>query len=174
MGLLDSILGGVAGNVLGSSGGMLGSARSGRGSGSNILMALLPVVLGMLANRGGMGGGASPSAGAGPLGGLGGMGGLGALLDRFQQSGFGDQVQSWISTGENKPIPAEALTQVFDANELSQIASQAGLSEDEARTGLSQLLPQVVDQLTPQGQVPESDQLLSSIDQFERELGQRS
>lgn len=140
-------------------------------------MALLPVVLGMLANRGAMGGGASSGAGAGPLGGLGGlggMGGLGALLERFQQSGYGDQVQSWVSTGENQPISPDALTQVFGANELSQIASQAGVSEDEARTGLSQLLPQMVDQLTPRGQVPESDQLLSSIDQFERELAQRS
>jgi uncharacterized protein YidB (DUF937 family) len=48
------------------------------------------------------------------------------------------------------------------------------VTEDEARAGLSDLLPQVVDQLTPQGQLPEADQLLSSIDEFERELAQRS
>jgi uncharacterized protein YidB (DUF937 family) len=148
-------------------------------------MALLPVVLSMLANRAGgatMGRGAMRGSGlgGGGLGGLGGlgamagMGGLGALLQRFEQKGYRDHVQSWVSTGENQPIAPEALSEVFDGDQLSQIASQAGVSEDEARTGLSELLPQVVDHLTPQGQLPESDQLLSSIDDFERELQQRT
>lgn len=179
MGLLQSILGGIAGNAL----------RRSSGSGrSNILMALLPVVLSMLANRSGARGrsampgfglgtgrgGLGGLAGSGGLGALAGLGGLGALLQRFQQNGYGNQVQSWVGTGENQPIPPEALSQVFDGDQLSQIASQAGVSEDEARTGLSELLPQVVDQLTPQGQLPEPDQLLSRIDEFERELQQQT
>jgi uncharacterized protein YidB (DUF937 family) len=177
MGLLDSILGGIARNALGGRPGVggLGGRRS------NILMALLPVVLSMLANRRGgtMGRSGMPGFGLGSSGGLGGLGalaglgGLGALLQRFQQSGYGDQVQSWIGTGENEPVPPEGLSQVFDQNELSQIASQAGVSEDEARAGLAELLPNVVDQFTPQGEFPAADQFLASIDQFERELQQR-
>lgn len=188
MGLLSSILGGIAGNALGRSSGMGGLRGLGRGGGrSGLLLALLPVVLSMLASRRGnatMGRNAMPGsglgAGAGGLGGLGGLGalaglgGLGALLQRFQQNGFGDQVQSWVGTGENQPIEPEALSRVFDGNELSQIASQAGVSEDEAREGLSQLLPQVVDHLTPQGQLPDPDQVSSSIDEAARELEEQT
>lgn len=188
MGLLDSILGGIAGNALGRARG-LGGMRGfgGRGGRSSVLMALLPVVLSMLAkNRAGarISGSALPGPGLGPadrslgglggLGGIAGMGGLGGLLERFQQKGYADQVQSWIGTGENQPLPPEALSQVFDGDQLSQIATHAGVSEDEARTGLTELLPQVVDHLTPQGQLPESDQLLSSIDEVERHLHERA
>jgi uncharacterized protein YidB (DUF937 family) len=186
MGLLSSILGGIAGNALGRSSGMGGLRGLGRGGGrSSILLALLPVVLSMLANRRGsattarsaMPGFGTGGGGLGGLGGLGalaGLGGLGALLHRFQQNGFGDQVQSWIGTGENQPIEPEAVSRVFDGAELSQIAAQAGVSEDEARTGLSQLLPQVVDHLTPQGQLPDPDQVSSSIDEAARELEEQT
>ena len=176
MGLLDSILAGVAGNALGRSTGM-GGMLGGRGGKSSVLMALLPVVLGMLANRrGGATGGAMPGSpgGTGSLGGMGGLGGLGGLLQRFQQNGLGDYAQYWVGTGENRPIDPDALSRVFDSNELHEIASQAGVSDNEARTGLSALLPQVVDSLTPQGQLPDEDQLLSSVDQFARELETRN
>jgi uncharacterized protein YidB (DUF937 family) len=188
MGLLSSILGGIAGNAIGRSSGMGGLRGLSRGGGrSTILLALLPVVLRMLANRRGsapmgrsgvpgfgLGSGGGGLGGLGGLGALAGMGGLGALLHRFQQNGFGDQVQSWVSTGENQPIEPQALSQVFDGHELSQIASEAGVSEDEARDGLSQLLPQVVDHLTPQGQLPDEDQLRSSLDEAERELQEQT
>jgi uncharacterized protein YidB (DUF937 family) len=170
MGLLDSILGGVAGNALGR--GMGGMGR--RGGRSGLLMALLPIVLSMLRNRGG-GGALGRGRGMGGMGGLGalaGLGGLGALLQQFQSQGYGDQVQSWIGTGENQPIPPDAVGQVFDSNELSQIASQAGVSEDEARAGLSELLPEVVDHFTPGGNVPDFDQLSASVDQFEHQIQQ--
>jgi uncharacterized protein YidB (DUF937 family) len=140
-------------------------------------MALLPIVLAMLSRRrGGAGGfpGLSGTAAGGALGGLAGLGGLGALLERFQQKGHGDEMQSWIGTGENRPITPDALSQVFDGNELSQIASQAGVSEDEARVGLSALLPQIVDQLTPEGRVPDDDQLSSRLDELQGELQQRT
>ena len=199
MGLLDSILGGIAGNLGGSSGtgGMAGQGRAAGGQ-NNILMALLPVVLSMLANRGGAptagnatrGSGVGASDGGllgaiggmaggmgtrgmgstGGMGGMGGLGGLGALLELFQQKGYGDQARSWVGTGQNQPIPPDALSRIFGGDQLSQIASQAGVSEEEARTGLSALLPQVVDQLTPQGELPDQDQLSSTIDDFMRQL----
>ena len=176
MGLLDSILGGIAGNALGRATGL------GRGSGrSRILMALLPIVLGMLANRGasrmGRSGVPPGGGGLGGLGGLGalaGLGGLGGLLQQFQQKGFADHVQSWIGTGENQPIEPTAVSDVFGNAQLAQIASQAGVSDDDARSGLSELLPRVVDHLTPEGKLPDLDQLSSSIDDFERELQQRN
>jgi uncharacterized protein YidB (DUF937 family) len=189
MGLLDSILGGIAGNLGGSSGtgGMAGQGRAAGGQ-NNILMALLPVVLSMLANRGGAPTAGNATRGTGlsasdggllgglrgiggtGMGGMGGLGGLGALLELFQRKGYGDQARSWVGTGQNQPIAPDALSRIFGGDQLSQIASQAGVSEEEARTGLSALLPQVVDQLTPQGQLPDQDQLSSTIDDFMRQL----
>ncbi|MEJ7687418.1 MAG: YidB family protein [Variovorax sp.] len=159
MGLLDQILGGLAGGA----GGRAPSLRGGMGGGA-VLMSLLPVVLGMLSNRG--------AAGAtSGMGGMGSMGGLGGLIEQFTRSGYGGQVDSWIGTGANEALPEEAVGSVFGEDRLSQIAQQAGVSTDEARSGLSELLPGLVDHLTPQGQLPATDQLSSSVDDFVRRLG---
>jgi len=83
-------------------------------------------------------------------------GGLQGILAKAQQAGYGEQVQSWIGTGQNMPIDAGALSQIFGHGQLGQIAQQLGVSQEEAAGGLAQMLPQVVDQMTPQGQVPDN------------------
>ena len=83
-------------------------------------------------------------------------GGLQGVLGKLQQSGYGQQAQSWIGTGQNMPIDAGALSQIFGHGQLGQIAQQLGVSQEEAAGGLAQMLPQVVDQMTPQGQVPDN------------------
>jgi uncharacterized protein YidB (DUF937 family) len=89
-------------------------------------------------------------------------GGLEGLLGKFQQAGYADQAQSWVSTGENRPISGDALEQVLGQGQLAQIAQQLGLSRGETAGGLASILPQVVDRMTPQGQVPEhSDDLVA-------------
>ena len=194
MGLLDEILRGALGGAGGGLGGPLGGSLGGRpprqqGSSGNmggILMALLPVVLGMLANRGnasqaGPGQGHGQQQGGGGLGdllggilggggGAAGGGGLGDLLERFQQAGYGDQAHSWVSTGQNLPISPDVIGQIFGTGGLSQIARQAGLSEEQTSEGLSQLLPDVVDHFTPGGQVPDLDQLSASVDALARQF----
>ena len=170
MGLLDQILGGLAGSVSGRS--PMGNASAGGGM-SSALVALLPVVLGMLANRqGGATGGAgfSPMAGLGGAGGGGGLGGLGGLLQQLTQSGYGQQANSWVGTGRNEPIEPQAWSNVFGSDKIAAIAAQAGLSEEQTRHGLSELMPEVVDRLTPEGQMPAQDRLLASIDDFEKRL----
>jgi uncharacterized protein YidB (DUF937 family) len=82
-------------------------------------------------------------------------GGIEGLLAKFQQAGMGQQAQSWVGTGQNMPISADALSQIFGQGQLSQIAQQMGISPDEAAGGLSQALPHVVDQMTPGGEIPE-------------------
>ena len=196
MGLLDSILGGVLGNAMGQPAPR--QAQPGAG-GNSALMALLPVVLGMLMNRqggqaaasgggglgdvlGGMLGGRGTQSGGGLgdiLGGMlgggagnaSGMGGLGGLLEQFQRAGYAEQANSWVSTGQNQPIPPDAIAQVFGNDTLAQIARQAGISEAEASQGLSQLLPEVVDRVTPNGAVPDLDQLAASVDSLLRQRG---
>ena len=121
-------------------------------------MGLLDGLLGSM--MGGTMGGAQQQQGANPLlqialQMLQQNGGLQGLLGKAQQAGFGTQVQSWIGTGQNMPIDAGALSQIFGQGQLGQIAQQLGMSHDEAAGQLAQALPQVVDQMTPDGQIPE-------------------
>ena len=78
-------------------------------------------------------------------------GGIGALLQRFQQQGFGQQAASWVSTGENQPVDAQAVTEVVGAEDLSKLSQQLGVPQEEVAGGLAQVLPQVVNHLTPDG-----------------------
>jgi uncharacterized protein YidB (DUF937 family) len=163
MGLLDQILGGLTGGMQRQGQSPMGASFGGSGGGA-VLTALLPIVLGMLSNRGG--GVTAPLSGGG-----GGIGGLGGLLQQLTQNGYGREADSWVGTGANEPLPPQAWSKVLAPEQLSAIAAQAGISEDEARHGLSQLVPEVVDHLTPQGQLPPADQLLASIDRFAGQFG---
>jgi uncharacterized protein YidB (DUF937 family) len=81
-------------------------------------------------------------------------GGIEGILGKFQQAGYGQQVQSWISTGQNLPIDPNVLAQIFGREQMGQVAQQMGMSNDEASGGVAEMLPQVIDEMTPQGQVP--------------------
>ena len=98
-------------------------------------------------------------------------GGLGGLLGQLERAGFGEQANSWVSRGANKPISPDAMTQIFGHQGLEQISRQAGISPDEASRGLSALLPEVVDRMTPDGAVPDANTLANSVDDFARRLG---
>jgi uncharacterized protein YidB (DUF937 family) len=81
-------------------------------------------------------------------------GGLAGLMQQFQQAGLGQQAGSWVSTGENMPITADQLTKVFGSSQLQQMASSIGMDSSQFGGQLSQMLPQLIDQLTPNGKVP--------------------
>ena len=81
-------------------------------------------------------------------------GGIEGVLAKFQQAGMGQQAQSWIGTGQNMPVSADALSKIFGQGQLGQIAQQLGMSHEEAAGGLAQALPHVVDQMTPGGEIP--------------------
>ena len=189
MGLLDDLLAGLGNQgSAGQSTGQRPQAQPGDGGMGQLMTALLPIVLTMVASRAS----ATPQAGqgqsaGGPGGGLGGllsavfggsagaagMGGLGALLTQLQRAGFGEQAQSWVGRGQNVPIPAEAMEQVFGRGGVAEIARRAGVSEADASRGLSQLLPAVVDHVTPEGQVPNFDALTASVDALTQRLQRR-
>ena len=173
MALLDELLGGVLRNVVG---GGSGTAPSGKG-------ALIQAVLAMLLQGGGqqqagagpgglrsilgglVGGGGSPGLGGGGLGGAlgGGLGGLGQIL---AQAGLGDQMKSWVSTGHNMPLSPDQVSQAFGPSRLGELAEATGMSHDEVAGQLSQMLPQVVDGLTPGGNLPQGE------DVSQEDLGQ--
>jgi uncharacterized protein YidB (DUF937 family) len=88
-------------------------------------------------------------------------GGIAGLMQNFQQNGAANLLQSWISSGQNLPISADQIQQVLGHQQVVQVAENAGISHDEASSGLAALLPQIVDKLTPNGQVPQSGDLMS-------------
>lgn len=183
MGLLDDLLGGLAGPG-GPAPAPPTRAGAGGASTSSVLMALLPVVLAMLSNRGAQPGSRGQMSGGGlgdilgqvlggAAGGGGPAGGLGDVLAQVQRAGFGEQATSWVGTGANRPIPPDAMSQIFGREGLEQISRQAGLSEEDASRGLSELLPEVVDRVTPGGDVPDLDTLTSTVADLARRFGVR-
>jgi uncharacterized protein YidB (DUF937 family) len=106
----------------------------------------------------------APTSGGsgGLLSGLGG-GGLGAglkdLLDRFRQSGHEEKAQSWVSTGANRPIEPPELEQALGEERIQWLMEQTGLPREQLLAGLSKELPDTIDKLTPNGQVPTDNEL---------------
>ena len=144
---LDDLLKGGLGGLLG---GLAGGAPQGR----------LP-----------RGRAAAPSGGGledllkGGLGGLGGLlagdaagsvlgSGLDGLLKQMQQKGFGDVTDSWVSKGPNKDISTNDLARSIGLDDIDALASRTGLSRNDLLSGLQQQLPDLVDQLTPDGRLP--------------------
>ena len=82
------------------------------------------------------------------------LGGLGGLLNRFQQNGLGDQIDSWIGPGQNKPVAPRQLGTALGPDVVKSLAQRTGLSEQDLMAQLSQILPDVVDKLTPEGRLP--------------------
>ncbi|MFJ2236171.1 YidB family protein [Streptomyces sp. NPDC087859] len=122
----------MAGDDLGSLlGGLLGSGNG--SSGSNILGALLSA----LGKQGGNGNN--------PLGGL---------LDTLARSGLAEQKDSWVGTGANQPVTGTQIQHALPDETLRQVAEESGVTPDKAADELAQVLPRVVDKLTPDGQVP--------------------
>ncbi|MDI3419002.1 YidB family protein [Streptomyces luteolus] len=153
----------MAGNDLGSLlGGLLGGGQQGGagGGGGNILGSILGSLLG---------GAGTTQAGAtgGATGGAGGDNPLGGLLDMLTRSGLGDrsQLDSWVGTGENRPLSPEQVKQAVPDETLDRVATEAGVSRDQVADQVAQELPQVVDKLTPEGQVPSGSSLQDLIEQ---------
>lgn len=136
MGLFDSVLGAVMNGQQPPSG---DNAASGGLGGLIGLVAsnpqLLQTITGMLSNDGA-------------------QGGLGGLVARFQQAGLGDVIGSWVSSGQNQTISGEQLSDVLGPDALSSLAEKLGVSEGDAASQLSSILPGLIDRLTPQGQAP--------------------
>jgi uncharacterized protein YidB (DUF937 family) len=88
-------------------------------------------------------------------------GGLEGIIQSFQQGGLGEIVNSWVSTGQNLPISAEQIQSVLGGTSLSGLAAQHGVSPEQASGSLADMLPQLIDQMTPDGKVPQGGDLLA-------------
>ncbi|HSV60337.1 MAG TPA: YidB family protein [Variovorax sp.] len=151
MGLLDSVLGQVLG----------GAQQQQQPGGAGGLEGL-----GALAGMGGLdallGGGGGSNAGGGLAGALGGllandgqMGGLGGLVSKFEQAGMGDVIGSWVGNGENRSISPDQVQGALGSDAISGMASKLGINAQTLLPLLASVLPLLINQMTPQGKVPE-------------------
>ncbi len=91
-------------------------------------------------------------------------GGLQGLVAAFEQQGLGGVIGSWVSTGQNLPISAEQIQSVLGGEQLQAMAQSLGFSTQDMSSQLAQFLPQIVDQLTPTGSLPEASPLGGLLD----------
>jgi uncharacterized protein YidB (DUF937 family) len=123
----------------------VGKAKETAGGSGGEYSALVNGVLGLL-------------SGGGPGGGLQG------LIQTFQSKGLGDIISSWVGTGQNLPVSGEQLKTGLGADLIGQLASKVGLSPEVATSKLTELLPTLVDKLTPEGKIPESGLLQKGLE----------
>ena len=147
MGLLDGALGDMAGSLLGGKsggveqllGGLLGN---GAGKGGSSQTALLQMAMVLVQQNGGIGG----------------------LVQKLQSGGLGDIASSWVSTGANASISPTQLESALGSTAVTQAAAQAGVDPSHAMGGLAAMLPQLIDKLTPDGDVtPASGAMLTQV-----------
>jgi uncharacterized protein YidB (DUF937 family) len=84
-------------------------------------------------------------------------GGLPGLMSAFQQQGLGGVVNSWVGTGENEPVAPQQVQNVVGDSQIEDVAAKLGISKEDASAKIAQLLPGIIDHLTPNGQVPSSE-----------------
>ncbi len=97
-------------------------------------------------------------------------GGLQGLIQSFREKGLGDIISSWVSTGRNLPIDAEQLKTGLGVDRIGELASKVGIPADLATSKLTELLPTLIDRLTPDGKVPDSDLLQKGLDLLRSKL----
>ncbi len=112
------------------------TSQPGQGAGANPTSAVVSEVLTLIENR---------------------PGGLGGLLQSFQQNGLGHLFQSWVGTGQNLPISAGQIQSVLGAECTAKIAQATGIPQAQIESHLATLLPQLIDHMSPGGQLPQGD-----------------
>jgi uncharacterized protein YidB (DUF937 family) len=145
---MADMLGSILGNVLQSA---LGGGAQRGGGGLN----LMNIILGMLQQGGGAGG----------------QNGLQSIIEQVTRAGFGQQAQSWVGSGQNMPISPEQIMEIFGQGQVQQWAQQSGLSPQETAGGLSGILPEVINQMTPQGQMTQGAELDGLLSALQGSLG---
>jgi uncharacterized protein YidB (DUF937 family) len=97
-------------------------------------------------------------------------GGIGGLVTQLTQGGLGAQVASWVGSGQNQTVTANKITQALGSGSVGRIAQQLGINPQEAGSLLAQIVPHLIDHMTPggqlpanAGQVPQSDVLASAV-----------
>jgi len=101
-------------------------------------------------------------------------GGLQGLLQNFHNNGLGAVAQSWVGNGQNSPITSDQIHQVLGSDQVKALAAKAGISPDAAGGAIAQMLPGIIDKLTPNGQVPAQNNLMDMVGGLLKNMGKAS
>lgn len=101
-------------------------------------------------------------------------GGLQGLVQSFHDKGLGGVASSWVGTGPNTPVTSDQIHQVLGSDQVKALAAKAGISPDMAGSAIAQLLPSIVDKLTPNGQVPAHNSVMDMVGGLLQNLGKAS
>jgi uncharacterized protein YidB (DUF937 family) len=101
-------------------------------------------------------------------------GGLQGLVQSFHDKGMGGLVSSWVSTGPNPPISGDQVHQVLGGDQVKELAAKAGINPDTASAAIAQLLPGIVDKLTPNGSVPDHSSVMGMLGGLLQNMGKAS
>ncbi|WP_348549453.1 YidB family protein [Psychrobacter sp. KFRI-CH2-11] len=163
---LDDIIGGFTGGAqrggvsagAGGLGDILGSVlggqrtQSGFGGKGMLIAALMPMVLSWIKRNGGLSG----------------------ALSKITGMGYENQARSWMSNQQdNENLDPNDVNRLFDESEIQQVAAHTGANEAEVRQGIAELLPEVVNQLTPKGNLDTEAEANEEIDQIIGQLSNR-
>ncbi|HUI11253.1 MAG TPA: YidB family protein [Bacteroidota bacterium] len=132
-------------------GDLLGTLGRGSGAGNSAETQVMSAIAGMLSDKQ--------------------SGGLAGLVQNFQKNGLGDVVSSWIGTGKNLPISADQIQKVFGNQQVSQLAQRVGIEPEKVTTTLANVLPGLVDKLTPNGKLPNEEMLQQGLNLLKGKLG---
>lgn len=80
--------------------------------------------------------------------------GLANLIDKLRRGGLDDIVNSWIGTGQNRPVDPGALKSALGVNTVDKMANDTGTSVNDLLNELVKALPAFIDKLTPDGKMP--------------------
>jgi uncharacterized protein YidB (DUF937 family) len=140
--ILGSVLGQARGRAQSGPGGGLSGGMGGMGDGRSALLAmLLPLAMQWVQRNGG----------------------VGQVLQRMGQRGYGRQVDSWVGTGANEPLDTGAVDDVVGHDEVMRLSQQLGVPEQDVKEGFAEILPEMVDQLSPEGRLPpDANQVLDA------------
>lgn len=156
---LDDIIGGMLGGQMGGQtsgagglgsilGSVLGRGQANARGGSNkamLVAALMPIALSWIQRNGGLSG----------------------ALNKVKDMGFGNEAQSWMSTQQqNQNLDPNQINKLFDKQEIEHVCQQTGADETEVRQGLAELLPEIVNQLTPSGDLAKEQEANSEINEI--------
>jgi uncharacterized protein YidB (DUF937 family) len=86
--------------------------------------------------------------------------GLGGLIDQFQKKGFGDVIDSWVNRGKNKDVAPDQVSVALGGDVVNELSRRTGLSRDQVVDELARMLPNVVDNLTPDGRLPTRQEIM--------------
>ena len=97
-------------------------------------------------------------------------GGLQGLAESFKSGGMDDIINSWIGTGKNMPISPEEMLRALGNDRLRGFSERAGVPQEEISGGLANILPEIIDKLTPQGRIPDSSLLEEELKEMKKKI----